>query len=174
MNNVFDFKRFGNYFLYDLRRAKNNYAISLLVIGLLPVALYIITQFFSLITGNGVAWASADLRLNLASFRVLKQNFQLGLVGFADAGAAVQPYELQRQTALGGITAGKTLDGVEAGPYRSIFDPDIAVRERLHSSVGGGFWFSMNRNFIVAAEFGRPLNPQDGSFGVYINLGFSF
>ena len=55
MNNVFDFKRFGNYFLYDLRRAKNNYAISLLVIGLLPVALYIITQFFSLITGNGVA-----------------------------------------------------------------------------------------------------------------------
>ncbi len=54
MNNVFDFKRFGNYFLYDLRRAKNNYSISLLVIGLLPVALYIITQFFSLITGNGV------------------------------------------------------------------------------------------------------------------------
>ena len=54
MNNVFDFKRFDNYFLYDLRRAKNNYSISLLVIGLLPVALYIITQFFSLITGNGV------------------------------------------------------------------------------------------------------------------------
>lgn len=54
MNNVFDITRFGNYFLYDLRRAKNNYAISLLVIGLLPVALYIITQFFSLITGNGL------------------------------------------------------------------------------------------------------------------------
>ena len=54
MNNVFDFQRFGNYFLYDLRRAKNNYAISLLVIGLLPVALYLITQFFSLISGNGV------------------------------------------------------------------------------------------------------------------------
>lgn len=54
MNNVFDIKRFGNYFLYDLRRAKNNYAISLLVIGLLPVALYIITQFFSLISGNGL------------------------------------------------------------------------------------------------------------------------
>ena len=131
-------------------------------------------SFGSRITGNGVAWASADLRLNLASFRVLKQNFQLGLVGFADAGAAVQPYELQRQTALGGVTAGKTLDGVDAGPYRSIFDPDIAVRERLHSSVGGGFWFAMNRNFITAVEFGRPLDPQDGSFGVYINLGFSF
>ena len=54
MNNVFDLQRFGNYFLYDLRRAKNNYAVSLLVIGLLPVALYIITQFFSLVTGNGL------------------------------------------------------------------------------------------------------------------------
>lgn len=54
MSNIFDFQRFGNYFLYDLRRAKNNYAISLLVIGLLPVALYIITEFFSLILGNGV------------------------------------------------------------------------------------------------------------------------
>ena len=32
----------------------------------------------------------------------------------------------------------------------------------------------MNRNFITAVEFGKPLNPQDGSFGVYINLGFSF
>ena len=131
-------------------------------------------SFGSRITGNGVAWASADLRLCLARFQALKQNFELGLVGFADAGAVVQPYKLERQSALGGITAGKTLDGVAEGPYRSIFDPDIATRERLHSSVGGGFWFAMNRNFITAVEFGRPLNPQDGSFGVYINLGFSF
>ena len=54
MNNVFDFKRFGNYFLYDLRRAKNNYLISLLLMGLMPVAIYLIYQFFSLITGHGV------------------------------------------------------------------------------------------------------------------------
>ena len=54
MNNVFDFKRFGNYFLYDLRRAKNNYLISLLLMGLMPVAFYLIYQFFSLITGHGV------------------------------------------------------------------------------------------------------------------------
>ena len=54
MNNVFDSKRFGNYFLYDLRRAKNNYLISLLLMGLMPVAFYLIYQFFSLITGHGV------------------------------------------------------------------------------------------------------------------------
>lgn len=131
-------------------------------------------SFGSRITGNGVAWASADLRLCLARFQLLKQNFELGLVGFADAGAAVQPHRLQQHTALGEITMEKMIDGVGAGPYHSVFDPEIASRERLHCSAGGGFWFAMNRNFITAVEFGRPLNPQDGTFGVYINLGFSF
>ena len=49
MNNVFDFKRFGNYFLYDLRNAKNNYGLSLLILGCMPIGLYIIIQLFSLI-----------------------------------------------------------------------------------------------------------------------------
>jgi len=55
MNNVFDIKRFWNYFLYDLRRAKNNYGLSLLILGLIPILLYIITQFISLISGNGIS-----------------------------------------------------------------------------------------------------------------------
>ena len=116
-------------------------------------------SFGTRIAGNGVAWASSDLRLSLAHFQLLKQNFEVGLVGFADAGAVVQTHKLQEQ-------ASQSL--------HAIFDPAIATRERLHSSVGGGFWFAMNRNFITAVEFGRPLNPQDGTFGVYVNLGFSF
>ena len=126
------------------------------------------------IVGNGVAWASADLRLYLARFQAAKQNFEVGLVGFADAGAAVQPYRLAEQALQGGRTVEKTLDGVASGPFASVYDPAVATRERLHSSVGGGFFFSMNRNFITAVEFGHPLNPQDGTFGVYMNLGFSF
>ena len=54
MNNVFDFKRFGNYFLYDLRRTKNNYGVSLLLMGLMPVLFFIIFEFFSLISGHGI------------------------------------------------------------------------------------------------------------------------
>lgn len=54
MNNVFDIKRFGNYFLYDLRRAKNNYGLSLLILGLIPVILYIFFGFFRLISGSGM------------------------------------------------------------------------------------------------------------------------
>lgn len=54
MSNIFDIKRFGNYLLYDLRRAKNNYAVSMLLLGLMPIIVYVVIQFFSLIFGNGV------------------------------------------------------------------------------------------------------------------------
>lgn len=131
-------------------------------------------SFGSRITGNGVAWASADLRIRLATFQAFRQNFELGLVGFADAGAVVQSHRLAEQTALETCQVTKTLDGQVIGPYASIHDHMIANRERLHTSTGGGFWFAMNRNFLTAIEFGRPGNPQDGNFGVYINMGFSF
>ena len=131
-------------------------------------------SFGNRILGNGVAWASADLRLCAARFRAVRQDFELGLVAFADAGAVVQPYKLAEQSVLGAASIVKTLDGDGIGPYTSIYDSGIATKERLHSSVGGGFWFSMNKNFLVAVELGRPYNPQDGTMGIYINMGFSF
>ena len=63
MNNVFDFKRFGNYFLYDLRRTRNNYGISLLLMGLMPVAFYLVYQFISLISGNGLTPMPDELQV---------------------------------------------------------------------------------------------------------------
>ena len=49
MNNIFDIKRFGKYFLYDLRNAKNNYGLSLLIIGTLSISSFVIYELFSLI-----------------------------------------------------------------------------------------------------------------------------
>ena len=34
MSNIFDINRFWNFLLYDLRRARNNYGISMLLLGL--------------------------------------------------------------------------------------------------------------------------------------------
>ena len=153
-------------------------ACNTLVTGSLPFyalpAFAMRGSFGSRIAGAGVAWASADLRLRMASFQAFKQNFELGVVGFADAGEVIRPYQLTEQSQLGGCIVSKTLDGQAFGPHASVFDSGIATRERLHTSVGGGFFFSMNRNFITAVEFGHPLNPQDGTMGIYINLGFSF
>ena len=131
-------------------------------------------SFGNRIMGNGVAWASADLRLCIARFQALRQNYELGLVAFSDAGAVVQSYKLSEQSAYGAASVSKILDGAMIGPYASIYDRAVVAKERLHSSAGGGFWFSLNKNFLVAIEVGHPLNPQDGTLGIYINLGFSF
>lgn len=130
--------------------------------------------YASRIVGNGVAWGGVDLRFTAARFTAFKQFFEVGLVAFAEAGGVVQPYRLDEQRLQGNYTIGKTLDEESFGPYASIFDPAVSDGEKLHSSVGGGFFFTMNRNFVTAVEFGKPLNAQDGAFGLYINLGFSF
>ncbi|MBQ9659864.1 MAG: hypothetical protein IJV37_01180 [Bacteroidales bacterium] len=67
MNNLFDIKRFGNYFLYDLRRAKNNYGLSLLVIGLTPVMLFVFYLFFALIGSHTIEEMPEELHF-LAAF----------------------------------------------------------------------------------------------------------
>ena len=49
MNNVFSPKRFGKYFLYDLENAKNNFGLTLLILGLMPMILYAVFQLINLI-----------------------------------------------------------------------------------------------------------------------------
>jgi len=53
MNEVFNIRRFGKYFLYDLNNARGNYAVSAIVIGLLPLIALIFNVIFGLMfTGN--------------------------------------------------------------------------------------------------------------------------
>lgn len=54
MNNVFSFKRFGNYFLFDLRRAFTTYGTNLLVMSLSPAILFVIHLLLGLLK-NGTA-----------------------------------------------------------------------------------------------------------------------
>ncbi len=49
MNNVFSPKRFGKYFCYDLENAWNNFGLSLIVLGLLPAIVFVVSELFSLI-----------------------------------------------------------------------------------------------------------------------------
>ena len=46
--------------------------------------------------------------------------------------------------------------------------------DALHATVGAGLRFIMNQNFIVAFEYGKPLNKQDGNGAFYINTGYLF
>ena len=49
MNNVFNPKRFGKYFLYDLKCGYNNFGINLLTLGMLPFLVYIVCAVLNLI-----------------------------------------------------------------------------------------------------------------------------
>lgn len=49
MNNTFDINRFGKYFKYDLFNAKNQFGLSLLILGFTPVIVFVFTQLFSVL-----------------------------------------------------------------------------------------------------------------------------
>ncbi|MEA3446438.1 MAG: hypothetical protein U9R19_17120, partial [Bacteroidota bacterium] len=57
----------------------------------------------------------------------------------------------------------------------SVFDDYFSTdKDKLHSSYGLGIRIAMNQNFIVAVDYGRALNKQDGESGMYIGLNYLF
>lgn len=64
MNNTFNPARFGKYFLHDLRNAKNNYWLALLITGCAPVLGFICYRTIFLLTG-GVATPSVSTQISV-------------------------------------------------------------------------------------------------------------
>lgn len=60
--------------------------------------------------------------------------------------------------------------------FNAFSDGTMSVRssDLPHISFGCGLRFIMNENFIVCAEYGKPINKQDGNGSLYINLGYLF
>lgn len=71
MNNVFNLKRFGKYFTYDLKNAASNYGISALTIGLLPLICLVFSVIFSLIFSGEVASIPTPVKIMLFGVAVL-------------------------------------------------------------------------------------------------------
>ncbi len=64
-NDIFNFRRFGKYFLTDLKTCWANYGLSLLTLSLLlPLVTYIVSTAFSLILRS--SWNGPDLGLRVA------------------------------------------------------------------------------------------------------------
>ena len=66
MNNIFSFKRFGRYFTHDLASARNNFGLTLLVAGLLPVIVWFFNQVFHRIFSG--SWASESASYQITAF----------------------------------------------------------------------------------------------------------
>lgn len=111
---------------------------------------------YNRIVGDGMAWANAELRIRLFSFRLLKQEWYISTNPFFDMGMSVQPFRLAEMKASGDAR---------------IYGGD---RETLHMSAGLGLKLVMNDNFVLSAEWGKPFDRRDGTQGLYLNLNYIF
>lgn len=109
------------------------------------------------VAGEGMAYGNVELRWKFFRSVIGGQNIYLAWSGFCDGGIVTKKYNLN-------------LRNVPAS-YKYLF-PD--EKETMHISYGTGFHFVMNRNFIVAIDYGMPLKHSDGTGSLYINLDFLF
>ena len=112
------------------------------------------------VQGLHTGFYNAELRWRFVDFQMANQNIAFALSAFTDGAHVFKGYDLSNKT------------GVKQELYKKYID--TSRKDGLHSSVGGGLRFIMNQNFIVAFEYARCLNKQDGKGAFYINTGFLF
>lgn len=135
--------------------------------------------------GKLVGAYNTELRWKFVNFRAFNQNISLGLSAFCDGGMVLVKY---REDLMGNLRdasiVGPTIRDYVKEPmaiadvpgYTFGYNSGFQGKETLHVSAGAGFRFIMNRNFIIAVEYGRSFNVQDnGKMGsLYINTGYLF
>lgn len=110
------------------------------------------------VVGDGVVFGNLELRWNIFRKTILKQHITAGLIGFMDGGMVVDERPVD---------------------YSAV--PDSAKvtmlnlnHDRIHVSTGLGLRAAINHNFVIAVDYGLPLNRQDGQPGIYVGIGHIF
>ena len=89
----------------------------------------------------------------------------MALSGFFDSGRVIQFMDVEDIVNQGNIIYP---DGESQKDYFNF------GAEGFHNSAGAGLHIAMNQNFILAIDYGRALNKQDGKSGFYVGLNFLF
>lgn len=110
------------------------------------------------VVGDGILLTNFEGRWKFWHTKLFKQNVYLGLNAFWDSGRVVKNIKVDTRN-------------VPEDQYDFYFDEKA---EQLHHTLGGGLRFVMNENFIVAVDYGIPLDDRDGESGIYIGLNFLF
>lgn len=109
------------------------------------------------IVGEDFAYGNFEFRWKFLRTVIWNQNFYIALNTFTDMGMVTGKYKIDTS-------------GVPAADLYLF--PD--VKEKLHVSYGAGLHFALNQNFVVAVDYGRATNSQDGNSGLYIGLNFLY
>ncbi|TVR44533.1 MAG: hypothetical protein EA394_00225 [Bacteroidia bacterium] len=110
------------------------------------------------VVGNGYALGNLELRWKFLYFNIGNTNVYLGLNGFLDAGMVIDNVAFH-------------LDDVPENKRHLYFEDG---NDTPHVSAGAGLRVAINRNFIVACDFGKAFDKRDGDTGLYIGLNYLF
>lgn len=128
------------------------------------------------VQGLDTGFYNAEFRYRFIDFKLFKQNIAFALSAFCDGAHVFRGYDMAftdaaKQKAVEDIIKGD----IPAANYQRLYDRFVFNRkDGFHGSAGAGLRFIMNQNFIVAFEYARCFNRQDGNGAFYINTGFLF
>ena len=119
------------------------------------------------IQGQAICYFNTELRWRFVHFQLFKQNVSLGLNAFFDGGRVLKNYHTTTPWALSSITPAVDFCPDQLNQHN---------KEKFHLAAGGGFRFILNKNFIIAVDYGRAFNRQDNGKGgsLYVNTGYLF
>jgi outer membrane protein assembly factor BamA len=112
------------------------------------------------VVGDGVGYGNFEFRWKFFRTVLWNQDIYLALNAFTDVGRVLERKKV-------GIPD-TWIPPEEMADY---FDPDA---EGWHLSAGGGFRVVLNRNFVVAFDYGRAWDNRDGKDGFYVGIGYLF
>jgi hypothetical protein len=116
------------------------------------------------VQGLDVGYFNAEFRYRFIDFTLAKQNIAFALSAFCDGAHVFRGYDMTLRPELTATAA-----------QIDLYDKFVFNRnDGFHGAAGAGLRFIMNQNFIVAFEYARCFNKQDGSGAFYINTGFLF
>lgn len=121
------------------------------------------------ILARGVAFANAEFRVQVAHFRIGKENFYIGLNPFMDAGMVVQPYD----RVVYDPVLFELADPITGSP-EAFYDESRLYAP--HLSAGCGLKVAMNDNFVLSVDWATALDKQDNAkfSNLYIKMGYMF
>ena len=120
------------------------------------------------VQGLHTGFYNIELRYKFVDFQLWNQNIAFAFSAFTDGAHVFKGFDLtnRNEDAL----------AISAPEKNELYKKyiDTSRKDGLHASAGGGLRFIMNQNFIVAFEYARCFNKQDGKGAFYINTGFLF
>jgi hypothetical protein len=110
------------------------------------------------VVGDGFMYGNLEMRWKAVRFKFINNNFYIGLNAFTDFGRVTKKIDIDKQIA-------------QIENSSNYFAPGA---EKFHIGYGAGLRIVMNQYFVIAADYGRAVDPQDGKSGIYIGLNYLF